>query len=115
MAYGCPSSDATRPFRNRDRGRRAARVGDLGRLRTRCPHRGSSHRRGTDDTAQRDGRRARLTFVDAYATVLYVMGLDGLGWIDAHEGFGAYAITAEAMTYSTPTFDRYRADGDVAA
>ena len=56
-----------------------------------------------------------LTFVDAYATVLYVMGLDGLGWIDAHEGFGAYAITAEAMTYSTPTFDRYRADGDVAA
>jgi thiamine biosynthesis lipoprotein len=49
-----------------------------------------------------------LTMVDAYATTVFVMGLEGLVWIDAHPGFGGYAITHDGMTYSTPVFDTYR-------
>ena len=34
-----------------------------------------------------------LTYADAYATIGFVLGLDGLAWVDAHDGYGAYAIT----------------------
>lgn len=50
-----------------------------------------------------------LTFVDAYATAVYVMGLDGLVWLhENHPDFAAFAITRDAMAYSTPGFDQYR-------
>lgn len=45
-----------------------------------------------------------LTWVDAYATVVFVMGLDGLDWIGRHPGYEAMAITRDATMLSTPGF-----------
>jgi thiamine biosynthesis lipoprotein len=53
-----------------------------------------------------------LTVADGYATAVYIMGLDGLGWIEARPGYEAYLITRDDMTYWTPGFDRYRPDAD---
>ncbi len=50
-----------------------------------------------------------LTFVDAYATAAFVMGLDGLGWIAGLEGFGACGITRDDRLISTAFFDAVRA------
>ena len=33
------------------------------------------------------------------------MGLDGLAWVDAHAGYGAYAITADHRSVWTPVVD----------
>lgn len=49
-----------------------------------------------------------LTRVDTWATAAFVIGLDALGWIERHDGYGAYAITPDGITHSTATFDRYR-------
>ena len=35
------------------------------------------------------------TFADAYATIAFVMGRDGLAWVAGHAGYGAYAITTD--------------------
>jgi FAD:protein FMN transferase len=48
-----------------------------------------------------------LTWVDTYATAAFVLGLDSLAWIEAHDGYGAYAITPDGMTHRTPTFNSY--------
>ena len=47
-----------------------------------------------------------LTYADAYATVGFVLGLDGLAWVDAHAGYGAYAITVDQRSVWTPVVDR---------
>lgn len=49
-----------------------------------------------------------LTFVDAYATAVFVMGLDGLTWLAEHEGYGAFAVAPDGLTHSTPIFDLHR-------
>ena len=49
-----------------------------------------------------------LTVADAYATAIFVMGLDGLDWISERPGYDAYAITHDAITTWTPGFVRYR-------
>ena len=49
-----------------------------------------------------------LTVADAYATALFVMGLDGLDWIANHPDYDAYMITHDAQTMWTPGFERYR-------
>ncbi len=49
-----------------------------------------------------------LTFADAYATSVFVMGLDGLDWIAAVPDYEAYIVTHDAMTYWTPGFARYK-------
>ena len=50
-----------------------------------------------------------LTFVDAYATAVFVMGLDGLTWLgETHSDHGAFIITNDHRTLSTPLFDHYR-------
>ena len=50
-----------------------------------------------------------LTYADAYATALFVMGLDGMTWLmQDHPGYGALVVTDERRTYSTPLFDHYR-------
>ena len=36
-----------------------------------------------------------LAFTDAYATAVFVMGLDGLSWLEAKDGYAALAITAD--------------------
>jgi thiamine biosynthesis lipoprotein len=49
-----------------------------------------------------------LTTADGYATAVYVMGIDGLAWIEDRSGYNAYLITRDDMTYWTSGFDRYR-------
>ncbi|MBI2763624.1 MAG: FAD:protein FMN transferase [Chloroflexi bacterium] len=49
-----------------------------------------------------------LAWADAYATAGFVMGLQGLAWIDAHPGYGALAITESREVVWTPVIDRYR-------
>ena len=49
-----------------------------------------------------------LSIVDAYATAMYVMGLDGLDWIEGRSGYDAYLISREDMTFWTTGFDRHR-------
>jgi FAD:protein FMN transferase len=49
-----------------------------------------------------------LTLADAYATAVFVMGIDGVRWLAEHDGYGAFAVTPDGMTYSTSIFDQYR-------
>lgn len=55
-----------------------------------------------------------LAWADAYATAGFVMGIDGLGWVEAHPGYGAMAITAAHEVVWAPVADAHRVD-DVAA
>lgn len=48
-----------------------------------------------------------LGLADAYATTMFVMGLEGLEWIGARPGYEAYLITHDAVTVWTPGFARY--------
>jgi len=48
-----------------------------------------------------------LAWADAYATAVFVMGLDGLGWVTDHEGYDAYAITPDDSVVWTAGIDRY--------
>lgn len=44
-----------------------------------------------------------LTFVDAYATAVFVMGLDGLQWLmERHPGLDGFVITHDGLTWATP-------------
>jgi FAD:protein FMN transferase len=52
----------------------------------------------------------RLAFTDAYATAVFVMGLDGLTWLatDGRGGdYAAYAITNDGRAVWTEGMDRY--------
>ncbi len=49
-----------------------------------------------------------LTWADGYATTIYVMGLDGLEWIEQRHGYEAYLISRDNTTHWTSGFDRYR-------
>jgi FAD:protein FMN transferase len=51
-----------------------------------------------------------LTLADAYATTLFVLGLDGLDWLTGHPDYDAYVITHDDITYWTDGFTRYRTD-----
>jgi thiamine biosynthesis lipoprotein len=56
-----------------------------------------------------------LAFTDAYATALYVMGIDGLAWLMASPESGtyaAYAITDDDRTLWTEGMERYLVRGD---
>ena len=46
-----------------------------------------------------------LTWADAYATAAFVLGMDGLGWVADHDGYGALAITADDRVVWTPVID----------
>jgi FAD:protein FMN transferase len=48
-----------------------------------------------------------LAFTDAYATAVYVMGLDGLGWLAERPDYAALAITDDGRTVWTAGMDRY--------
>jgi FAD:protein FMN transferase len=50
-----------------------------------------------------------LARADAYATAAFVMGRDGLRWVDALPGYAAAGITHEARLVTTRGLDRYRA------
>jgi len=49
-----------------------------------------------------------LSTADGYATAVYIMGLDGLAWIEDRPGYEAYLITRDNMTYWTSGLDQYR-------
>jgi thiamine biosynthesis lipoprotein len=49
-----------------------------------------------------------LTFVDAYATALYVMGEEGLTWLARHPGYDAMMITRDDRVLTTPGFAAWR-------
>jgi FAD:protein FMN transferase len=52
----------------------------------------------------------RLAFTDAYATAVYVMGLDGLTWLATDgrgDDYAAYAITDDGRAVWTEGMDRY--------
>jgi thiamine biosynthesis lipoprotein len=52
-----------------------------------------------------------LTLVDADATAVFVMGLEGLDWLlDHRPGHDAFVVTHDDRAYTTPGFDRRRAD-----
>lgn len=46
-----------------------------------------------------------LADADAYATTLYVMGIDGLVWLDQFPGYGGCIVTRDLDVFTTPTFD----------
>ncbi|MEA2609956.1 MAG: FAD:protein transferase [Chloroflexota bacterium] len=48
-----------------------------------------------------------LAFTDAYATALFVMGIDGLRWLSSQPGYAAYAIDAADQAFWTSDMDRY--------
>jgi len=48
-----------------------------------------------------------LAFTDAYATAVYVMGLDGLRWLAERPEYAAYAITDDDRVVWTEGMDRY--------
>ncbi len=49
-----------------------------------------------------------LTWADAYATAAYVMGLGGLDWVAARDGYSALAITWDDRVRWTAGMDAYR-------
>jgi thiamine biosynthesis lipoprotein len=55
-----------------------------------------------------------LGLADAYATTMFVMGLEGLDWIRTVRGYDAYLITHESLTVWSPGFRSYlaRAEDD---
>ena len=53
-----------------------------------------------------------LGFADAYATTVFVKGLDGLGWLDEQPDYAAFVITDDDRTVWTPGMDRYLVRGD---
>jgi thiamine biosynthesis lipoprotein len=46
------------------------------------------------------------TYADAYATIAFVMGLDGPAWVARHPGYGAYAITTDERAIWTPEIEQ---------
>lgn len=48
-----------------------------------------------------------LGFTDAYATAVFVMGLDGLRWLADQPGYAAYAITSDDRAVWTEAMEPY--------
>jgi thiamine biosynthesis lipoprotein len=79
------------------------------------------YERGEHITDARHGRPAAglrsvtvvgpgLAFTDAYATAVFAMGRDGLGWLASHPdtaGYAAYAITDDDRAIWTEGMERY--------
>ena len=83
-------------------------VANLGDLRARRPHLRSGTHQPTTELASVTVVGPDLTVADAYATAVFVKGLDGLDWISGRPDYDAYAITHDAITTWTPGFERYR-------
>ena len=48
-----------------------------------------------------------LAFTDAYATALFVMGIDGLRWLNSRPDYAAHAISADGRAIWTHGMERY--------
>lgn len=77
-----------------------------------------SYERGAHVVDPRDGLTANsiasatvigpsLAEADAFATTLYVMGLDGLAWLSLQEGYTGCVITHDLQMLSTDAFDAH--------
>ena len=53
---------------------------------------------------QRDLTGPDLTFADAYATAVFVMGEVGLEWLGSFPAYAGYVITHDGDALSTPNF-----------
>ncbi len=60
----------------------------------------------TTDLASATVIGPELGTADAYATALFVMGGDGLGWIEDQPGYDAYIITHDQTTHWSTGFPR---------
>ena len=80
-----------------------------------------SYERGAHIVDPRDGQPVtelasatvvgpNLADADAYATTLYVMGVDGLGWLSQHTDYTGCVITRDLRVVSTEAFNAYRAN-----
>ena len=50
-----------------------------------------------------------LTYVDVYATAVFVMGLNGAEWLlETHPELDAFVIGHDGLTWETPWFNRWR-------
>ena len=49
-----------------------------------------------------------LTYADAFATAVFVMGVEGLDWLTGQPGYDGMVITHDDRMHSTPGFARYR-------
>ena len=50
--------------------------------------------------------------VDAYATAVYAMGVDGLTWLTIrHPDHHGFVVTRDGRTFETPGFAQLRAGG----
>jgi thiamine biosynthesis lipoprotein len=49
-----------------------------------------------------------LGLTDAYATAVFVMGIDGLEWLARHPGYDGFLVTHDRTTLSTPNMARWR-------
>ena len=61
----------------------------------------------TTDLASATVVGADLGIADAYATALFVMGVDGLDWIENQPGYDAYIITHDHTTHWTTGFPHH--------
>jgi thiamine biosynthesis lipoprotein len=51
-----------------------------------------------------------LTYADAYATAVFVMGVDGLEWLSDVDGYEGSVVTHDDRVFSTAGFAAFRAD-----
>ncbi len=99
---------------------RADRVAAVLAVSDRAVATSGDYERGAHIADPRTGKPARglrsvtvvgpgLAFTDAYATAVYVMGLDGLPWLAAHDdgAYAAFAITDDGRSVWTEGMDRY--------
>jgi thiamine biosynthesis lipoprotein len=79
-----------------------------------------SYERGNHIVDPRDGSKPEalqsftvvgpsIELADAHATCGFVMGLDGIGWVETHPDFCAFAITAEYRTVFSDRFAKLMA------
>jgi thiamine biosynthesis lipoprotein len=81
----------------------------------------ATYERGQHIVDPRDGRPATgvrsvtivgpdLTYADAYATAAFVLGAEGLPWIERHRGYAGYTIGCDDRCRWTTLMDRYLLD-----
>ena len=104
---------------------RADRVAAVLAVSDRAVATSGSYERGEHITDPRSGRAPAglcsvtvvgpgLAFTDAYATAVYVMGLDGLRWLNAdpeRAAFSAYAIADDGRAFWTEGMEQYLVPG----
>jgi len=53
-----------------------------------------------------------LGIADIFATAVFVMGIDGLNWIEDEDGYDAYIVTPDGHTAWSAGFNQYLVAAD---